>query len=125
MSKLVTASPSSVRFETTLSAFANNTGVVVRDDVVAKLGAGKRPPVVVAVNCYEYPNTIAVMGGQNLISVSAAFRRETGLRGGDPFAVVLTVADGPRYVDVPETRQRRVERQWRSSSLESNDRPAT
>lgn len=58
--------------------------------------------MVVSVNGHEYRNTIGVMGGRHLISVSAAIRQETGLKGGDPVHVTLTVADSPREVDVPD-----------------------
>jgi hypothetical protein len=92
----------SVSFDTVLSAFGNNTGIVVPDEKIAELGAGKRPAVLVNVNGYEYPNTVGVMAGKHLISVSAAIRKETGLRGGDKIHVTLTLADGPREVIVPK-----------------------
>lgn len=41
------------------------------------------------------------MGGQYLVSVSAAVRKETGLRGGDSIRVTLTLTDGPRLVEPP------------------------
>ena len=88
-------------FETTLTAMGNNTGIVVPPEVIDRLGAGKRPAVVVNVNGYEYRNTVGVMGGRYLISVSSAVRKETGLKGGDPIKVELTVADGPREVVMP------------------------
>src|SRR6476660_2717496 len=69
--------------------------------VIERLGAGKRPPVVVNVNGYEYRSTVAVMGGEYLIGFSAAHRAATGLQGGDPIRVSLTIAAGPRAVDVP------------------------
>jgi putative transposon-encoded protein len=94
--------PVSVSFETTVLAMGNNTGIVVPDDKVAELGAGKRPAVLVNLNGYEYPNTVGVMGGKHLISVSAAVRKQTGLSGGDQVRVTLTLADGPRKVDVPK-----------------------
>jgi hypothetical protein len=90
-----------VSFETTLTASGNNTGIVVPDDAIEKLGGGKRPAVHVTINEYEYRNTIAVMGGQSLISVSAAIRKETGLKAGDPIRVSLKLADAPRAVEVP------------------------
>ena len=37
-----------------------------------------------------------------MIGISAAIRKATGLTGGDPIRVTLTVADTPREVDVPE-----------------------
>jgi len=95
------ATPKPVTFSTTLSSFGNNTGIVVPDDVIEKLGAGHRPPVLVDVNGYEYRSTVAVMSGQHLISVNAATRKETGLAGGDPIRVTLTLADTPRDLDMP------------------------
>jgi hypothetical protein len=93
--------PKSVSFETTVAASGNNTGIVVPDEAIDQLAAGKRPPVVVDVNGYEYRNTVAVMGGAYMIGISAAIRKATGLKGGDPISVTLTVADSPREVNVP------------------------
>jgi Bacteriocin-protection, YdeI or OmpD-Associated/Domain of unknown function (DUF1905) len=90
-----------VTFETTLTARGNNTGIEVPDEVIERLGHGRRPPVLVRVNGYEYRSTVAVMGGSYLIGVSAAVRAATGLKGGDPISVTLSVADTPREVDVP------------------------
>ena len=95
------AVPECEQFETTLAASGNNTGIVVPEGVIERLGAGKRPPVVVNVNGYEYRSTVAVMGGQYLIGFSAAHRAATGLQGGDPIRVSLEIASGPRAVDVP------------------------
>ena len=92
---------SSVNFETTLTASGNNTGIVIPDSLIEQLAAGRRPPVLVDVNGYEYRSTVAVMGGQYLVGVSAAVRAATGLKGGDPIRVSLTVADSPRVVEVP------------------------
>lgn len=91
----------SIRFATTLNARGNNTGIVVPPDVVEQLAAGKRPSVLVDVNGYQYRSTVAVMGGTLLIPFSAAHRAATGLAGGDPIEVTLTVADSPRAVEMP------------------------
>ena len=93
--------PKSVTFETTVAASGNNTGIVVPDEVIGQLAAGKRPPVLVNVNGYEYRNTVGVMGGRHMISISAAVRSATGLTGGDPIRVTLTIADTPHEVNVP------------------------
>ena len=98
---MTTSPPQSVTFETTVAARGNNTGIVVPTDVIDQLAAGKRPPVVVDVNGYVYRSTVAVMGGTHMIGISAAIRQATGLKGGDPIRVALTVADTPREVDVP------------------------
>jgi hypothetical protein len=90
-----------VMFETTLTSSGNNTGIVVPDEAITELGAGKRPAVLVDINGYQYRNTVGVMGGKCMISVNAAVRSKTGLKGGDAIRVVLTVADSPRPVVVP------------------------
>ena len=95
------AKPESVTFETTVAASGNNTGIVVPEEVIDQLAAGKRPPVLVNVNGYEYRNTVGVMGGKHMIGISAAVRNATGLKGGDPIRVTLTVADTPREVTIP------------------------
>jgi bacteriocin resistance YdeI/OmpD-like protein/uncharacterized protein DUF1905 len=94
--------PRSATFETTVTAVGNNTGIVVPEDVLERLGAGKRPPVMVDLDGYEYRTTAGVMGGRSMLSVSAAIRKATGLAGGDPVRVTLTVADTPREVEMPE-----------------------
>ena len=54
------------------------------------------------LNGYEYRNTVGVMGGRHMVSISAAVRKATGLKGGDPISVKLTVADTPQQVDIPD-----------------------
>ena len=94
--------PASATFETTVAATGNNTGIVVPEEVIEQLGAGKRPPLLVNLNGYEYRTTAGLMGGRHMVSVSAAVRKATGLQGGDPVQVTLTVADTPREVTVPD-----------------------
>jgi Bacteriocin-protection, YdeI or OmpD-Associated/Domain of unknown function (DUF1905) len=57
--------------------------------------------VLVNVNGYQYRNTVGVMGGTHMVSISAAVRKATGLHGGDPIHVTLTVADTPQEVTIP------------------------
>jgi hypothetical protein len=92
----------SATFDTNVTQIGNNTGIVVPDEVLEQLGAGRRPAVTVSVNGYEYANTVGVMQGQAMLSISAAIRKATGLGGGDAIHVVLTLAEGPRKVDMPE-----------------------
>ena len=80
----------------------NNTGIEVPPDVIEALGAGRKPPVVVTVNGYEYRSTVAVMGGRYLIPFSSDKRAATGIQGGDPIVVDLELDTAPRTVDVPD-----------------------
>ena len=95
------AKPGSVSFEATVAATGNNTGIVVPDEVIEQLAAGRRPPVLISLNGFEYRNTIGVLNGTPMISVSAAVRAATGLKGGDPGAVTLAAPDTPPEVTIP------------------------
>ncbi len=97
----MTTPPRTATSETILSAFGNNTGIVVPDEAIAALDAGKRPPVDVDVNGYTFRNTVGSMKGQSLISVSAAIRKQTGLAAGDPITVTLTLNTSERDIEVP------------------------
>lgn len=101
----------SVKFQTTLSSFGNNTGIEVPADLVEELGGGKRPAVLVNVNGYEYRNTVGVMSGKSLVSVSAEVRKATGLAGGDAIDVTLTLATEPREVNVPDDLREALDRE--------------
>jgi hypothetical protein len=90
-----------MRFSTTMFQTGNNTGIEVPADVVEALGGGKRAPVVVAVNGYEYRSTIAPMGGKFLLPFSAERRNESGIGGGDAIDVELVLDTAPRIVEVP------------------------
>ena len=92
----------SVTLDTCLAGSATRTGIVVPEQAITDLGAGRRPAVYVDVNGFRYRSTVAVMNGQHLVSVSAAVREATGLKAGDPLHVTLTAADTPREVNVPD-----------------------
>jgi hypothetical protein len=83
----------------------NNTGIEVPADIVAALGAGKRPAVLVKVNGYEYRSTVAPMGGKYLLPFSADRRNESGIQGGDAIDVELSLDTTPRTVEVPTDLQ--------------------
>ena len=92
-----------MRFRTTLlQADGNATGIVVPPEVVESLGAGKRPAVTVTINGYSYRNTIAVMGGEYMVGVSAAHRAGAGVAGGDELDVDIELDTAPRVVVVPD-----------------------
>ncbi|MFU8945633.1 YdeI/OmpD-associated family protein [Mycetocola zhadangensis] len=91
-----------MRFSTTMFQSGNNTGIEVPEDVVTGLGAGKRPPVTVTVNGYTYRSTIASMGGRYLIPFSSDKRAATGIAGGDPIDVEVTLDTEPRTIELPE-----------------------
>lgn len=91
-----------MRFRSTiLQSGKTATGIPVPDDVVEALGAGKRPPVRVTVNGYTYRNTIAMMDGVFMVSLSSDHRDAAGVRGGDEVDVDVELDTAPREVTVP------------------------
>lgn len=100
--KSAATGPGTIRFRTTiLQAGKSATGIEVPDDVIATLGAGKRPPVHVTLNGYTYRSTVAVMGGRFMIGVSAAVREAAKVAGGDVLTVEIVLDEAPREVAVP------------------------
>lgn len=89
-----------------LQARKTATGIQVPDEIIEKLGAGKRPPVKVTINGYTYRNTVAVMGGAFMVSVSAGVREQSGVNGGDMIKVTLELDTEPREVEVPAALQK-------------------
>jgi bifunctional DNA-binding transcriptional regulator/antitoxin component of YhaV-PrlF toxin-antitoxin module len=57
--------------------------------------------VTVTINGYSYPSSIATMGGQFLIPVSAEVRAGAGVAAGDVVDVDVALDDSVRTVDVP------------------------
>jgi hypothetical protein len=91
-----------MRFRTTiLQSGRTATGIQVPDEVVEALGAGRRPAVKVTVNGYTYRSTVAVMGGANMISLSAEHRAAAGVAGGEEVEVDIDLDTAPREVSVP------------------------
>ncbi|MGD9894428.1 MAG: YdeI/OmpD-associated family protein [Dehalococcoidia bacterium] len=77
------------------------TGIQVPAEVVAGLGSSKRPVVRVTINGYTYRSTVAVMGGEFMLPVSAEVREHAGVVAGDEFEVGIELDTEPREVAVP------------------------
>lgn len=91
-----------MRFRTSLvQSDKTATGFRVPDEVVAALGSGRRPKVLVTINGYTYRNTVAVMGGESWIGVSAEHRAGARVKGGDEIEIELILDTAPREVTVP------------------------
>jgi hypothetical protein len=78
------------------------TGIEVPEDVVAALGPGKRPAVVITVNGHTYRTTVARMGGRYLVPLSAENRAAAGLSAGDEVTVHIDLDAAARTVELPD-----------------------
>lgn len=91
-----------MQFRTTiLQSGPTATGIRVPDEVVESLGAGRRPAVKVTINGFTYRSSIAVMGGESMVGVSAENRAGAGVAGGDEVDVDIELDTAPREVTVP------------------------
>jgi hypothetical protein len=82
-----------MRFHTTLQLDGKTaTGLVVPDEVIARLNAGKRPRVEVTVNGYTFQTTIGAVRGQARVPVSADRREAAHLAAGDAVDVEIALA---------------------------------
>jgi bifunctional DNA-binding transcriptional regulator/antitoxin component of YhaV-PrlF toxin-antitoxin module len=77
------------------------TGIAVPAEVVESLGSSKRPAVSVTINGYTYRSTIAPLGGQFMIPVSAEVRENAGVAAGDEVEVDVELDTAPREITVP------------------------
>lgn len=92
-----------MRFRTTiLQGDKTATGIQVPEEIVAALGAGRRPPVTVTINGFTYRSTLAVLGGVTMVGVSAENRAGAGVKGGDEVDVDIELDTAPRVVGVPD-----------------------
>ena len=85
-----------------LATGGTTAGIVVPDDVVAALGGGRRPKVVVTVNGFTYRTSVAPMDGRFLVPLSAERRAAAGVAAGDAVDVTLELDTAPREVEVPD-----------------------
>lgn len=91
-----------MRFRTTIELGGKTaTGFQVPPEVVASLGAGKRPPVTVTINGYAYRSTVAPYSGAYYLPLAAEHRAAAGLAAGDEVDVELELDTQPREVVIP------------------------
>lgn len=80
----------------------NATGINVPDEVVEKMGAGKKPKVTVTLKGYTYRSTVFFMGGKFMLPLAQEHRSAAGVKGGDKVEVSLELDTAPREVAVPK-----------------------
>ena len=91
-----------MRFRAEVEPTEPMRGLEVPEAVVAALGAGKRPAVLVTINGHSWKTRVAIMRGRSLIGLSKANRQAAGVATGDHVEVEVTVDTEPRLVVVPD-----------------------
>ena len=92
-----------MKFNAVIELHGNNQqpGIVVPEEVIKGLGGGKKPAVTVTIGHYSYRSTIATMGGQSLLPISAQHRKEAGVTTGDKVEVYVVLDTEPRVIEIP------------------------
>ena len=95
----------------------NTTGFRIPDEFVAGLGGGGRPKVVVTINDYEFRSSIAKMGGEYWLGVSADRRAAANVAAGDVLDLDVVLDTRERTIDVPEDLAAALERDPAAKAL--------
>lgn len=80
----------------------NTAGFEIPDDVVDRLGGGRRPKVVVTVGAHTWRSSIANMGGQFMLGMSVAHREAAGVATGEVLDLDVELDTASRTVEVPD-----------------------
>ncbi len=90
------ATDETLHLHTTLEPRGPAAALVLTDEQVAALGAGKAAAVQVTANGATVAARIARMGGENLLGFSKKLRADLGVEIGDVIDVVIALDAGPR-----------------------------
>ena len=90
-----------LRVSTTLEPHGPAAAIVLTDEQVATLGAGKAFPVVVDFGDRSIRLRLSRMGGQNMIGFSKTARAEVGVAPGDAIDVTIRVDSEERVIEIP------------------------
>jgi hypothetical protein len=92
-----------MRFRTTLLTTGKTAaGFVVPDEVMAALGAGRKPALRVTINGHAYRTSVGTIESRPMVGVSVEHRAAAGVEGGQEIDVDLELDTAPRVVAVPE-----------------------
>ena len=78
------------------------SGIIVPEELMAKLGPAKRYPVVVTVGDYSYRNSVSWYKGAFMISMSSDNKAAAGVSGGDEVDVTVEIDTEPRVLEMPD-----------------------
>ena len=91
----------SLQLRATLEPRGPAAAIILTDEQVAALGAGKTPPVRVTANGVSVAARVGRMGGENLVGLSKKLRADLGVEIGDVIDVVIALDAAPREIAVP------------------------
>ena len=93
--------PKAIFKTTLLQGGKTATGIKIPPEIIETLGAGKKPPIKVTINGFTYRSTVAVMGGDYMVGVSAENRLGAKVNGGDKIEVAIELDTEARELELP------------------------
>ena len=101
-----------MRFHTTIvTAGKTAAGIRIPEDVLAALGASRKPAVRVTINGYTYRSTVGWVDGAPMVGVSAENRAAAGVVGGEDVDVEIELDTQPREVTLPADFEAELDRE--------------
>jgi len=97
----VATSDYSLRLRATIEPRGPAAAIVLTDEQVGALGAGRTPAVRVTANGISVAARVGRMGGENLVGFSKKLRADLGVEIGDVVDVVIALDAAPREISVP------------------------
>ena len=91
-----------MKFRAVVEPAERMKGLEVPPEVVAGLGGGARPRVIITVNGHSWKSMVAIMRGRHLIGLSNANRQAAGLVTGEEVEVDLELNTEPAVIAEPE-----------------------
>lgn len=88
-----------------------STGVRIPNEVVEALGKSRKPAVKATVNGHTWRSSIAFMGGEFWLGISAENREAAGVKAGDMIEVDLELDTEPRVLQIPADLTEALERE--------------
>jgi Bacteriocin-protection, YdeI or OmpD-Associated/Domain of unknown function (DUF1905) len=76
-------------------------GVQLPEDLVERLGKGRKPPVKATINGYTWRSTVAVLSGEYWLGVSKENRKGAGVQAGQTVDLTLELDTEERVLEVP------------------------
>lgn len=90
----------SATYKTKVIPSGNHASIAIPDEILAKLGANRRAPLIVTINGHSYRSTATAVDGQCRVVFPSAERRAAGVSGASIITVKLELDSGYREVEL-------------------------
>lgn len=90
----------SVTYKTRIITSGNHASIPIPDEILSKLGANRRAPLIVTINGHSYRSTSTAVDGECRVVFPSVDRRAAGVSGANLITVKLELESGYRGVEL-------------------------